>query len=158
MIKTNTSLTWIVIITMSAGVIYNLAINNQLKNRIRTQDSLFLDLYYSIVDTFEKNSYLVTLTTYNANKAQCDNTPNVTASLLKVHKRSKYIALSRDLLEVFPYGSLVILENAGKNNGIYVVADCMNSRFLRHVDVLIKNNKHVKLENVVLKHFNREDG
>lgn len=124
-----------------------------LETRLNRQDSLFKELYYSIVDTFERENFLVTLTTYNAEKGQCDNTPDITASHLKIHKKSKYIGLSRDLLETFPYGSLVKIENAGRFNGIYVVADCMNIRLFRHVDILIDNNKHTKLENAILKNY-----
>lgn len=134
----------------------NYFIIKDIKKELKEKDSLWNDLYYSIVDTMEKEAFLVTMTTYNATKEQCDNTPSVTASSLKVHKHSKYIALSRDLLEYFPYGSLVIIQNAGKHNGTYVVADCMSSRFLRHVDILIGNKqKHTKLNNVILKYADR---
>lgn len=129
----------------------------KLEAKINYQDSLFKDFYYSIVDTFERDYFLITLTTYNAVKGQCDNSPNITASNLKVHSKCRYIGLSRDLLETFPYGSLVQIENAGKFNGIYVVADCMNIRLFRHVDILIHNNKHSKLLNAIITRY-KEDG
>jgi 3D (Asp-Asp-Asp) domain-containing protein len=145
-----------VLSTVIVNAIAMLFVLTELKNQKsvnKTQDSLFLDLYYSIVDTFEKDAFLVTATTYNNTKEQCNKDYKTTASSLKIHSKSKYIALSRDLLEEFPYGSLVTLENAGNYNGVYVVADCMNVRFLRHVDILIKDKKHTKLYNVVLKHY-----
>jgi hypothetical protein len=68
------------------------------------------------------------------------------------------VGLSRDLLEEFRYGEIVELQNAGSYNGFYIVADCMNKRFLRYVDVLIgSKQKHIKMENVVLKHANNDD-
>ena len=80
-----------------------------------------LTLYFeSVMDsTWEENSYLrnkvsqlengtniisykVTVTTYNPTKAQCDDTPHITAdgTHFKTWKASsyRYVALSRDLL------------------------------------------------------------
>jgi hypothetical protein len=126
------------------------------------QDSLFLNLYYSIIDTFEKDAYLVTLSTYNATKSQTDNNPNLTSKQFKIDKKNpfsqRFIGLSRDLLEEFRYGEIVIIENAGEYDGYYIVADCMNIRFIRSVDILIgTKQKHTKLKNVVIKHANKDD-
>jgi 3D (Asp-Asp-Asp) domain-containing protein len=128
----------------------------------KKQDSLFNDMYYSVIDTFEKEAFLVTLTTYNPSKAQTDKSPNLTACNLKINTKNpysqRYVGLSRDLLEEFRYGEIVELQNAGSYNGFYIVADCMNKRFLRYVDVLIgSKQKHIKMENVVLKHANNDD-
>jgi len=148
---------WVILATIVL-VFFSLKVSqktsiDEVTKHIKYQDSLFTDLYYSIVDTFEKDAFLVTLTTYNATKEQCDSDPTTTASALKVHKSSKYVALSRDLLSEFPYGSLVTLQNAGEYNGVYVVADCMNSRFIRHIDILIKTKKHTKIKNVIIKPY-----
>jgi 3D (Asp-Asp-Asp) domain-containing protein len=149
------------ILSASTHYITNVRINTVNKVN-REQDSLWKDLYYSIVDTMEKESYLVTVTTYNATDKQTDKTPNLTSAQYKIDKKNpftqKFIGLSRDLLEEFHYGEIVILENAGNYNGYYIVADCMNSRFLRHVDILIDNKqKHTKINSVVLKHANRRE-
>jgi len=125
----------------------------------KTQDSLFTDMYYAVIDTCEKDAFLATLTTYNASKGQTDNTPNLTSYQFKIDKKNpfsqRFIGLSRDLLEEFRYGEIVILENAGDYNGYYIVADCMNSRFIRSVDVLIgPKQKHTKIKNIVIKHAN----
>lgn len=134
---------------------------DKLETKIVQQDSLWNELYYSIVDTFEKESYLVTVTTYNASEKQTDSSPHLTSAQYKIDKKNpftqKFIGLSKDLLEEFHYGEIVILENAGTYNGYYIVADCMNSRYLRHVDILIgTKQKHTKITNVVLKHANKE--
>lgn len=144
------------------AMLYNRHEFNELSKKVNQQDSLFNDLYYSIVDTMEKESYLVHLTTYNATQKQTDNTPNKTSAQFKIDMKNpftqKFIGLSRDLLEDFKYGEIVKIENAGMYNGYYIVADCMNSRFLRTVDILINNNqKHTKLSSVVLKHANKDE-
>lgn len=126
--------------------------------KINEQDSLFKDLYYSIVDTFEKSSFLVTATTWNPTKAQTDNSPHLTACGFKIDtlnpSKQRIIGLSRDLLEHFYYGEKVILENAGKFNGVYTVVDCGSKRLIRTVDICISRNElGGRFENVVLKHY-----
>lgn len=129
--------------------------NNQQK--FSELEAKFDSMYYYVIDTVEKDAFLVTATTYSATAAQCDNTPDMTACGLKIKGNSKYVALSRDLLEEFPYGSIVEIQNAGLYNGVYVVADCMNKRYRRYVDILLSNNsklKHTKLKNVLIKYHN----
>jgi len=149
---------WLIMFSLMSVVLasYLVYLDRQddfIRQKLISQDSLFKDMYYAVIDTFEKESFLVTLTTYNAVKEQCNNDPSTTASLLKVHSKSKYVALSRDLLGYFPYGSMVVIENAGKLSGVYVVADCMNARLIRHIDILIKTNKHTKLKDVIIKPY-----
>lgn len=154
---------WYLAVVLLLIVILNYRTNNRIDSVNKTieyNDSLWNDLYYSIVDTMEKESYLVTVTTYNPSDKQTDKSPNLTSAQYKIDSKNpfthKFIGLSRDLLSEFYYGEIVILENAGIYNGYYIVADCMNSRFLRHVDILIgKTQKHTKINNVVLKHANK---
>jgi 3D (Asp-Asp-Asp) domain-containing protein len=63
----------------------------------------------------------VTATAYNSEPAQTDSTPFVTASGTRV--RAGTLAVSRDLLELLPYGTK-----------IYVVEDTMHPRWKRRVD------------------------
>ena len=126
-----------------------------LKKQNNTQDSLFQDLYYSVIDTFEKKAFLVTVTTYNATKNQCDESPDRTACNFKIDMNNPFkhrlIGLSRDLLENFYYGEKVILKNCGKFDGEYTVMDCGNKRLIRTVDILINRNMiGGKFENAVL--------
>lgn len=151
---------WLLIISVS---IFSFIVRTEINyikqnNAIKYNDSLYKDLYYSIIDSTEKEGYLVTLTTYEAKIGQTDNTPLITASNFKINPKlnNRFIALSKDLLEEFHYGELIKLENAGNFNGIYVVMDAMNPRLIRHVDILISNSKNNKLKNVVLKHYNSD--
>ncbi len=102
---------------------------------------------------FEK---IVTLTTYRASIAETDSTPNLTASGFEIDldnpKKHRILAISRDLKKELKWGEKVILENAGRFNGIWYVRDLMNPRFRNKIDVLInEGDKPTKLYNVVLK-------
>ena len=80
----------------------------------------------------------VTLTTYNATKAQCGNNPNKTANGTIIdHKKLKqgklkYCAISRDLLWCIPMGSLIEIDGHGR----YKVVDTMDARFNHYIDIL----------------------
>ena len=104
-----------------------------------------------------KISYNVTVTTYNPTKAQCDDTPNITADGTKFHtwKASsyRYVALSRDLLArwggPFEYGDYIVIEGTGDRDGIYQVRDTMNPRWTNRVDILTTNSRF-KYNNITM--------
>ena len=104
-----------------------------------------------------KISYRVTVTTYNPTKAQCDDTPNITAdgTRIKPWKATsyRYVALSRDLLSrwggPFDYGDYVILEGTGSWDGIYQVRDTMNPKWTNRVDILTTDSRF-KYTNITL--------
>lgn len=85
----------------------------------------------------------VTLTTYNAVKSQCDDTPHITADGTKIdHSKVKsgkqrIVAISRDLLWAIPLGSKVEIDGYG----IYEVRDTMNSRYNHCIDILQHHSK-----------------
>ena len=133
-----------------------------------------LTLYFeSVMDsTWEENSYLrnkvsqlengtniisykVTVTTYNPTKAQCDDTPHITAdgTHFKTWKASsyRYVALSRDLLSrwggPFNYGDYIIIEGTGDRDGVYQVRDTMNPKWTNRVDILTTNSRF-KYDNI----------
>lgn len=87
-----------------------------------------------------KPSIDVVATVYHAVAEQCDDTPDLTACWLKINTENafehKYLAVSRDLLKFFPYGTKVLVEGT-PYDGIYLVADTMNKRFNRRIDILI---------------------
>jgi 3D (Asp-Asp-Asp) domain-containing protein len=98
---------------------------------------------------------MVTLTTYTISKAQTDNTPLITASGFKLDSINPYkhriISISRDLKKIIGFGDAVILENAGKYNGVWRVEDLMNSRFVNKIDILINpNDIHTKMYEVTM--------
>ena len=49
----------------------------------------------------------------------------------------RYLAVSRDLLDVFPYGTKVEVSGCGEFDGCWVVADTMNRRYKGYIDLLI---------------------
>ena len=87
-------------------------------------------------------TYIVTATVYHATEEQCDSDCLVTASGAKIASAEsaydhRYIAVSRDLLDVFPYGTMVEVSGCGELDGRWVVADTMNRRYKGYIDLLI---------------------
>lgn len=101
-----------------------------------------------IVSCSPKEQYVVTLTTYSAVRAQCDNSPLITASGHRITTNDRIIAVSRDLKLRFNWGDSVIISNAGQFDGVYAVHDVMNKRYTNCIDVL--SDKIVKLENIII--------
>ena len=78
----------------------------------------------------ETEVYVVTATVYHAVEGQCDDSPLVTASGAKISSAEsayehRYLAVSRDLLDVFPYGTMVEVSGCGELDGVYCVVDTM---------------------------------
>jgi 3D (Asp-Asp-Asp) domain-containing protein len=94
-----------------------------------------------IVDTvsFKK----VKASYYNPTASQCDKTPLITGSGYKINlkklknKQIKVVALSRDLLKQYPYGSTIYVHKPVHLRGTYKVEDAMNSRFKNRIDFLV---------------------
>lgn len=90
----------------------------------------------------DREVYIVTATVYHAVEGQCDDSPLVTASGANISSAEsaydhRYIAVSRDLLDVFPYGTKVEVSGCGELDGIYEVQDTMNRRYKGYIDLLI---------------------
>lgn len=86
--------------------------------------------------------YVVTATVYHATEEQCDSDCLVTASGAAISSAEsayehRYIAVSRDLLDVFPYGTMVEVSGCGELDGYWVVQDTMNRRYKGYIDLLI---------------------
>lgn len=86
--------------------------------------------------------YIVTATVYHAVAGQCDDSPLVTASGARISSTEsayehRYLAVSRDLLDVFPYGTKVEVSGCGELDGEWIVADTMNKRYKGYIDLLI---------------------
>lgn len=111
----------------------------------------------------EVDVYIVTATVYHAVEGQCDASPLVTASGAKIESAEsaydhRYIAVSRDLLDVFPYGTMVEVSGCGELDGIYCVVDTMAKRFKGYVDILINPDmRGGKWEGVRIRKVNSED-
>ncbi len=80
-------------------------------------------------------SRVVKATAYSSDVGQTDSSPFITATGSRV--RPGVIALSRDLLRTFPYGSRVTLQDsAGILTGrVFIVEDTMNVRMANTVDI-----------------------
>lgn len=94
------------------------------------------------VEVESEVTYVVTATVYHAVEGQCDASPLVTASGAKIDSAEsaydhRYLAVSRDLLDVFPYGTMVEVSGCGELDGYWVVQDTMNRRYKGYIDLLI---------------------
>lgn len=94
------------------------------------------------VEVESEVTYIVTATVYHAVEEQCDSDCLVTASGAKIASAEsaydhRYLAVSRDLLDVFPYGTMVEVSGCGELDGRWVVADTMNRRYKGYIDLLI---------------------
>lgn len=86
--------------------------------------------------------YVVTATVYHAVESQCDSDCLVTASGARIASADsayehRYLAVSRDLLDVFPYGTRVEVIGCGELDGEWIVSDTMNRRYKGYIDLLI---------------------
>ena len=94
------------------------------------------------VEVESEVTYIVTATVYHAVPEQCDKDCLVTASGAKISSAEsaydhRYLAVSRDLLDVFPYGTMVEVSGCGELDGVYTVADTLNKRYKGYIDILI---------------------
>lgn len=116
--------------------------------------ALMMSLPISSKDNGSLFTTHVTVTTYNAVKSQCDNTPSITADGTKIDHRKiksgkqRIAAISRDLLWAIPLGSTIFIEG----HGYYEVRDTMNSRFNHCIDILQHSSeKNFKKEKIKVK-------
>ena len=84
---------------------------------------------------------IVTATMYEPVPSQTDTTPNITADgtriSIKYAGKYRYLAVSRDLLEIVSYGDYVVIEGInGKYDGVWQVKDTMHPRWHNRVDLL----------------------
>jgi len=81
-------------------------------------------------------------TYYNPVQNQCDGNPLITAtgyriSLRKLKKQEiRVVAISRDLLKVYPYNSEIYVHHPVHLRGCWRVEDTMNKRFSNRIDFL----------------------
>jgi 3D (Asp-Asp-Asp) domain-containing protein len=85
----------------------------------------------------------VKATYYNPTSGQCDKTPLITGSGYKINLRKlknktiNIVAVSRDLLKIYPYGSEIYVHQPVHLRGTYRVEDTMNKRFTNRIDFLV---------------------
>ena len=99
----------------------------------------------------------VTATIYHATPSQTDSTPDRTATNFKINMNNpeihRIIAVSRDLeTKGFKMNTVVVVSNAGKMNGLWVIRDRMNKRWTNRIDFLVDETmKGGKWTNVKIK-------
>lgn len=93
-----------------------------------------------------QESQKVHATVYNAVPEQTNSDPSHTATMFKLDLNDPYkhriVALSRDLLRKFPYGTVVQIEGT-KYDGCYTVEDTMNKRYTNRIDLLINEDMQI---------------
>jgi 3D (Asp-Asp-Asp) domain-containing protein len=90
-----------------------------------------------------KHYILVCITVYQAVAGQTDSTPNITADGSTITNQTNWVAVSRDLLKCYPFGSKIIIQSK-EVSGVYTVHDVMNKRYINSIDILIHDNKIYK--------------
>ena len=94
-----------------------------------------------------KEEEAVVITKYRPLSKETDDTPLQTAdlseiSMLKLYRREiKWVAVSRDLLKKYEYGSKIKIYTGDPDiDGIYEVHDTMNKRWTSRIDILTHPN------------------
>lgn len=84
---------------------------------------------------------IVTATVYNAVPSQTDEDPLITATGFEINPNNpqKIIAVSRDLEDIIPLGSVVRIEGTD-HDGIYRVEDRMHYRWTNKIDILVPDS------------------
>jgi len=94
-----------------------------------------------IEKSIKPTKLVVTATMYEPVTAQTDSTPNITADGTKISikyaGKYRYLAVSRDLLQIVSYGDYVVVEGInGQYDGVWQVKDTMHPRWENRVDLL----------------------
>lgn len=92
----------------------------------------------------ERITVQVTITMYNPTSDQCDSTPFITADNSRINPKKasehKWVAMSRNLLSrwggKFKYGDSIKIKGTSHKDGIYIIRDTMNPRYINWVDIL----------------------
>ena len=97
----------------------------------------------------------VTVTTYRLTARENGPYGNVLASGFKANKKHpgahRVVAVSRDLLGQYPFGTFIRIKGAGNFDGIWRVEDVMAKRWTKKIDLLINFNvKTNKFNNVII--------
>ena len=91
----------------------------------------------------------VTATVYQAVPEQCNNDPYVTAFGYHIDPKDplshRYLAISRDLEEYLSAGDSVEVFGTDVYDGKWVVADRMNRRWSRKIDLLVNMDSHIDI-------------
>jgi len=109
-------------------------------------------LYFSLTHD------IVTATTYKLTARENGPYGNVLASGFKVNKKypqsDRIIAVSRDLLKRYPFGTLILIKGTKEFDGVWRVEDVMNKRWKNKIDLLINfKTKSNKFNNIKISRY-----
>lgn len=130
--------------------------NRKIKTQNEIIDFLEESLRCKIINYLDDNkSKYVTATVYNAEAKQCNADYLHTASMFKLSRKDQYkhriIAVSRDLLKDYPFGTKVRITGT-HYDGIWTIQDVMNKRYKNRIDLLINKGMRIgKWENCEIK-------
>lgn len=97
---------------------------------IRSQEEYIAELESRLAYKYNR---AVTLTAYTARSRECDETPHVTAMMVKP-RPGRTIAVSRDLFDDgWTFGRSVYIAGLG----VYVIEDLMHKRHTQRIDILM---------------------
>jgi 3D (Asp-Asp-Asp) domain-containing protein len=97
---------------------------------IKKQEAYITELEIRLADKYNR---AVTLTAYTARSRECDETPHVTAMMVKP-RPGRTIAVSRDLFDDgWTFGRSVYIEG----HGVFVIEDLMHRRHTQRIDILM---------------------
>ena len=98
---------------------------------------------------------IVTATCYHAVAGQCNEDYLRTAGGYEICSTDsayshRYMAVSRDMLKEFPYGTLVEVTECpiDEYRGAWLVVDCMNRRYTNTVDFLVNPGMPLMKEDI----------
>ena len=101
---------------------------------------------------------IVTATTYKLIPADQGKWGTKMASGYKVNVRhpgrNRVVAVSRDLLEAYPFHTYIQVTGTGKYDGVWLVEDVMNPKWHNRIDMLIGyKTRQDKFENVKIERY-----
>lgn len=101
------------------------------------------------VEVVEVVEHELLATYYNACESQCNADPLVTADMSKINKEKlvnldiRWCAVSRDMLEYYPYGTVIHVQSENETlNGYWEVHDTMNKRYTGRIDFLFPEGEN----------------
>ena len=90
-----------------------------------------------------KDAYGLSATIYHVNKGDVLESGEVINN--KDPYEYRYLSVSQDLLEEFPFGAIVYIVGAGKLDGYWKVNDTMSNKNARKIHFLVNDNLTVGL-------------
>ena len=90
-----------------------------------------------------KEAYGLSATIYHVNKGEVLESGEVIDK--KYSHEYRYLSVSQDLLEEFPFGAIVYIVGAGKFDGYWKVNDTMRNNNVRRIHFLVNDDVKVGL-------------